>query len=109
MCDCKDIVKPLLYFCVAVTSFLVFIAVFAPAAPVWSLIRETVYERVPDLNVYRVSGTIWSGESEIQFRRFPPSLVTWQLSPVDLIKGVATIRVRAQGEGHSLEAQLEGA
>ncbi|MCH7741431.1 MAG: type II secretion system protein N [Proteobacteria bacterium] len=99
-------VKPLLYISIAVASFLMFIIVFAPATPVWSLIRETVHERVPDLNVYRVSGTIWSGESEIQFRRFPPSLVTWQLSPVDLIKGVAKIRVRAQGEGHLLEAEV---
>jgi len=98
-------VKPLFYFCVAVVSFLIFIVVFAPATPVWSLIRENVHERVPDLNVYRVSGTIWNGESEIQFRQFPPSLLTWQLSPLDLIKGVAKIKARAAGKGHLLEAE----
>ncbi len=98
--------KPLFYFCIAVVSFLIFIVVFAPATPVWSLIRGNVHERVPDLNVYRVSGTIWNGESEIQFRQFPPSLLTWQLSPVDLIKGVANITARAVGEGHALEAEI---
>ncbi|MCZ6503745.1 MAG: type II secretion system protein N [Gammaproteobacteria bacterium] len=98
--------KPLVYFFVAVVSFLVFIVVFAPATPVWSLIRGNVHERVPDLNVYRVSGTVWNGESEIQFRQFPPSLLTWQLSPVDLIKGVAKITARATGEGHALEAEI---
>ena len=86
-------------------SFLIFIVVFAPATPVWSLIRGNVHERVPDLSVYRVSGTIWNGESGIQFRQFPPSLLTWQLSPVDLIQGVAKITTRAEGEGHTLEAE----
>ena len=82
-----------------------FVIAFAPAAPVWSLIRETVLERAPDLNVYQVSGTIWNGESKIQFRQFPPSRVTWRMSPLDLIKGVVKIKARAQGDGHLLEAE----
>jgi Type II secretion system (T2SS), protein N len=96
--------KPLFYLSAALLSFLIFVTVFAPAAPVWSIIREDVQARVPDLNVYRVSGTIWNGESEVQFRQFPPSLLSWHLSPIDLIKGVAVIKATMTGEGHSLDA-----
>ena len=96
--------RPSLYIATAILSFLIFLVIFAPASPAWSLVDKDVHDRIPDLNVYRVGGTIWNGEAEIQFRHFPPSTLFWQLSPGDLIKGAANIHLSADGQGHSLRA-----
>lgn len=98
--------KPSLYIATAILSFLIFLVIFAPASPAWSLVREDVQKRIPDLKVYRVGGTIWNGEAEIQFRQFPPSALTWQLSPGELIiNGAANIHLSAHGQGHSFQAR----
>ncbi len=94
-----------LYIATAILSFLIFLVIFAPASPAWSLVREDVHDRIPDLKVYRVGGTIWNGEAEIQFRQFPPSALNWQLSPGELISGAANIHLSAHGQGHSFQAR----
>ena len=95
--------KSLLYICIGLISFLIFVVAFAPASTVWSSIRENVHKVAPDLNIYRVSGTIWNGESEMQFRQFPASLLTWKLSPAGLIRGIAQVQLNAAGQGHQVE------
>jgi hypothetical protein len=97
--------KPSLYIATAMLSFLIFLVIFAPASPFWSLVGEDVQDRIPDLKVYRVAGTIWDGEAEIQFRQFPSSTLNWQLSPGELISGAANIHLWANGPGHSLQAE----
>lgn len=97
--------KLLLYIATALLSFLVFLVIFAPASSAWSLVSEDVYNRVPDLNVFRVGGTIWDGQGEIQFRQFPTSALNWQLSPAKLINSTANFHFTAEGQGHSLQAE----
>lgn len=81
-----------------------FIVVFAPASSAWALVSEDVHNRIPDLRVFRIGGTIWNGEGEIQFRQFPPSTLNWRLSPGELIKRTANLHLTATGQGHSLQA-----
>jgi hypothetical protein len=97
--------KLILYIATAVLSFLIFLVIFAPASAAWSLIDKDVQDRIPDLNVSRVGGTIWNGEAEIQFRQFPPSTLNWQLSPGKLIQGTANIHLLVDGQGHSIKAE----
>ncbi len=97
--------KPPLYVLLAIVSFLVFTVAFAPASPVWSSIREDVHEAAPDLNLFGVSGTIWNGEGEMQFRQFPASLLTWKLSSTSLIRGIAKIQLSAAGQDHKVEGE----
>lgn len=98
--------KLFLYVATAIASFLAFLVVFAPASLVWSLISEEVVNRLPDLQVHQISGTIWDGESEIQFRQLPSSALTWQLSPLALASATARIHITVQGQGHSLQGQI---
>ncbi|MBV1877260.1 MAG: type II secretion system protein N [Pseudomonadales bacterium] len=73
-------------FCfVALISFLGFLLVRAPAAPIWSLLNNNANtnanQPLPDLQVLLVSGTVWDGLAELQYRDFPNSLLSWQLMP----------------------------
>jgi hypothetical protein len=97
--------KLILYIATAVLSFLIFLIIFAPASPAWSLIDKDVQDRIPDLNVSRVGGTIWNGQAEIQFRQFPPSTLNWQLSPGKLIQGTAKFHLLVDGQGHSIQSE----
>jgi hypothetical protein len=97
--------KLILYIATAVLSFLIFLVIFAPASVAWSLIDKDVQDRIPDLDVSRVGGTIWNGEAEIQFRQFPPSTLNWQLSPGKLIQGTANIHLLVDGQGHSIQTE----
>ncbi len=98
--------KIALYITIAILSFLVFILAFAPASPFWSLVQADVKKNIPDLNVYRVGGTVWDGQGEIQFRQFPPSTIFWHLSATQLLNRIADIQISAGGEGHELTARL---
>jgi hypothetical protein len=97
--------KLILYIATAVLSFLIFLIIFAPASAAWSLIDKDVQDRIPDLNVSRVGGTIWNGKAEIQFRQFPPSTLNWQLSPGKLIQGTANFHLLVDGQGHSIQSE----
>jgi hypothetical protein len=97
--------RTLIYILLAISSFLIFLLVYAPASPVWSLVSQDVSIRVPDLKVFRVGGTIWNGQGEVQYRRFPPSIIDWQLSPGKLLSQTAELHASAVGDGHDLKAQ----
>ncbi len=93
------------YILVAALTFIGFLIVFAPVSPVWSMVRDDVSKAVPELNVLSLSGSIWSGKGEVQFRQFPPSQVTWTISPFDLFGRTGRINITGVGEGHSLNAE----
>ncbi len=95
-----------LYIISALLSFFIFILAFAPASPFWSLVQADVKKNIPDLNIYRVGGTVWDGQGELQFRQFPPSTILWHLSATRLVNQIADIQIEAQGEGHELRARL---
>jgi len=89
-----------LYILIATVSFTLFLIAFAPASPAWVLIRDDVKTRVPDLNIFRVGGTVWTGEAEIQFRDFPPSTLSWDVHAAELIGGQLKADLTLIGEDH---------
>jgi len=95
------------YLSIAVIAFLGFLIAFAPASVLWSVIEKDVSRAVPDLKVMSVGGSIWSGKTEIQFRQFPSSRLSWTISPLNILSGTGSIRIIAEGNGHSMELEAD--
>ena len=93
------------YILIAALTFSGFLVVFAPASLVWSTVQGDVTKAVPDLSVIKMGGSIWHGKSEIQFRQFPLSKITWEISPLKLLRGAESISITADGHGHSLDIE----
>jgi hypothetical protein len=88
-----------LYGAVAILSFATFVVLFAPASAIWLLMRDTVSQRLPDLAVGAVSGTLWSGQADLQYRGFPPAALTFQLAFLPLLVGSAEWSTQLEGPG----------
>jgi hypothetical protein len=99
------------YILVSILAFTGFLIVFAPVSPIWSLVKEDATNVMPALTVLSAGGSIWNGKSQIQLHQFPPSRLTWEISPFELLKGKVATTARAVGDGHfmDLEAELNSA
>ena len=95
--------KASVYILAAIIAFTGFLIVFAPVSPIWSIVKEDVTKIIPELKVLGVGGSVWDGKSEIQFHQFPPSRVTWAISPFEILKGNAAIKATANGDGHFVD------
>lgn len=95
-----------LYVLAGLLSFCVFIIVFLPAAPVWRFLQPDVNTAVPDLVVYRVGGTVWTGEAELQYRQFPLSEANWTLAALPLLGGTAALGLDLSGPGLTASAAV---
>lgn len=93
----------LLYTGIGLIAFLAFVLVFAPASAAWLLIHDEVENAFPELRVYSVEGTIWSGSSQLQYQAFPVSRLSWRLKPRALLDGEADLDLTVSGEGLAFE------
>ena len=102
--------KPFLYFLAALLSFVFFIVLLAPAAPIWSLFYASygkeVFRRIPELTLSSLEGTIWEGQTDIHYRTFPTSHLQWQISPTDLLQKTVEAKLNVNGDAHNFEANL---
>lgn len=89
----------------ALITFCTFVVVFAPASLIWRFAEQQVLQQVPDLHVLRVGGTVWSGEAELVYRKFPTSELSWKISPGALLSGDIGSSLRLYGEGHDFVAE----
>lgn len=97
--------KYFLYCLIGLFSFLAFLLVTAPAAPVVSFFKADIESQVPDLRILAVNGSVWQGESTVVFRDFLPSTVHWDLQTTALLSGEALTDLVVTGEHHDLQAR----
>lgn len=95
------------YIFIALVSFLIFMVVLAPAGPIWGMFSPQVNQRIPDLRVLLVRGTIWDGSAELQYRLFPTSYLNWDTRGMALLGGSVETLVSLAGDGHDFKAHLE--
>ncbi len=88
-----------LYLSIGLASTLVFIVTFFPASAAWSLTGTGIREALPELEVTRVSGTLWEGEARLEWFDFPPARLDWDLDAGPLLAGVVSLRLTLQGRG----------
>jgi len=85
------------YIVAGILTFLVFILVMAPASLLVSLAGDNL-KQVPDLEIGRVDGRIWTGSAEVQYQGFP-AMVSWHLAALPLVLGRLSADVEVTGDG----------
>lgn len=102
--------KVLLYGLAAFLSFAFFIIIFAPAAPIWSLLYASygkeVFQRIPELKLFSIEGTIWKGKTNIHYRNFPTSQLSWDVSPLQVLQKIAEVDLDITGDAHNFETSV---
>ncbi|MEM7363327.1 MAG: type II secretion system protein N [Pseudomonadota bacterium] len=96
----------ILYVLAGLVAFLVCIAAFLPASPAWQQIVIPRLQSIPELVVTGVDGTIWNGRAGFSYRAFPPSTLTWSVSPLALAAAAGEGDLRLSGEGHDINAHV---
>ncbi len=91
-----------LYISTAIISGMVFAIIYAPAPLAYRMIEADI--NVPDLAIYGVHGSIWTGTAEIRYRSFPVTTLNWSLAPSSLLALRADLDLVASGSGHQLTA-----
>ncbi|MEX2489231.1 MAG: type II secretion system protein N [Pseudomonadales bacterium] len=94
----------LLYVGLGLSAFAAFAIIFAPASAVWLLIGDRVEATLPQLRVFSVDGTVWSGSSDFQYQEFPVSYLEWNLDPLSVFGGSADMDLNLTGEGLRIQA-----
>lgn len=94
----------LLYVSLGLSAFLAFAIIFAPASAVWMLIGDRVERILPQLRVFSIDGTVWSGSSDFQYQQFPVSYLKWNLDPLSVFDGSADMDLTLTGEGLQMQA-----
>lgn len=97
--------KGLLLGITAILSFVVFLALYAPAGVAYRFFKEDV-DRLPDTSIFRVGGTIWQGSADIRYRDFPGSRLDWSLAAFPLFSRITNLTLEVVGLGHELSANL---
>ena len=87
------------YGVIALVSFLSFLVITAPASLLLGSAAEDIRKQVPDLQIGKLEGSLWSGSTAIQYLELPATTMTWSLSPGPLLAGTAAAEFGAQAEG----------
>lgn len=88
-----------LYIAAFVFSFLAFVVAFAPARAIWPFVRDDVQTALPNLEVAAIDGTVWNGTALLRYRDFPETVLTWSLSPLQLLTGHLRVDAHLDGNG----------
>lgn len=96
--------RNLLYAAIGLITCLGFITVMAPASLLVAIVGDDLRE-VEHLAVGNVSGRIWQGEAEFQYRTFPPAVMAWELNVLPLLTGSISGPVTLAGDG--LDARFD--
>lgn len=95
-----------LYLLAGLVAFLICIAAFLPAGPAWQQIIIPRLQAIPELSVTGVDGTIWQGRAGLSYRAFPPSTLTWSVSPLALARGAGEGDLTLSGAGHQITGHV---
>ena len=95
-----------LYLIAAFVSFSLFLVIFAPASTLLFLVKDEINQRVPELVIDQVSGTVWDGQATLHYREFPPSLLNFRLDPMALAGGSADLALSLTGDFIDVEASV---
>ena len=87
----------LIWVVIGLVTSLGFIFIMAPANLAVSMAQDSL-GRIPDLEIGRVEGRIWSGNAQIQYRRFPAQ-VNWNLAALPLLIGSVSADIELHGDG----------
>ena len=88
---------------IALLTFCSFVVVYAPASLLWRFAEQHVVKQVPDLHIFGVDGTVWSGAAELVYRQFPASLLVWEVSPLPILRGEIETSLYLSGDGHDFD------
>ena len=94
-----------LYGITALISFLIFLSVFAPASLAFKFFQDDIAQ-IPDTSIFQITGSVWNGSADVQYRNFPNSKINWKLAPNSILEGSADLTFIASGESHELTGQL---
>ncbi len=97
--------KLVLYGITVIVSLLFFVIFYTPASLVYKLFQDDI-ARLPDTSIFQITGSIWNGSADIQYRNFPSSKINWILAPKSLPNGYAEFTLRASGVNHDLEGRF---
>ena len=94
-------VKKKTYFVAGILIFITSLLVMMPAR-ILSTNIERILSNQTDLQVGKISGTIWNGQIETKFKDLPKTTLSWDISFMSLIIG----RLQANGElnGEGIES-----
>ncbi|MBA57789.1 MAG: hypothetical protein CMQ40_01310 [Gammaproteobacteria bacterium] len=94
-------VKKKTYFVAGILIFITSLLVMMPAR-ILSTNIERILSNQTDLQVGKISGTIWNGQIETKFKDLPKTTLSWDISFISLIIG----RLQANGElnGEGIES-----
>ncbi|XOV90014.1 MAG: type II secretion system protein N [Pseudomonadota bacterium] len=97
--------RKVVYVLTGITTFLVFLVVFAPAALLWNLVKVDVLRTVPELQVLTVDGTVWQGDANLRFREFPVTDLNWTLAPLPLVRQQLAFSATLAGDGLNVASE----
>jgi hypothetical protein len=86
------------YLSIAVVTFVVFIAVMAPASLLLTLLEDQL-KHIPNLKIGNASGSLWNGQADLQYSNLPATTAMWSLKPLSLFTGTLAGDVRLSANG----------
>lgn len=97
--------KVVLFIALAAISFCGFLISLLPASLFFALLPAEI-KTADDLVIGQPLGTIWSGNTTIAFRNFPPSSVQWQFDGISINNATPAARYHLQitGPHHEITA-----
>lgn len=100
--------KPLMrYFSVGVPLYLLFLIALFPAVQAYRFAAEPLARALPELKLGGLEGTVWSGHARmLAYQRVLQGQASWQLSPLPLLFGKASLTALFQTQEGFLQSRL---
>jgi len=99
--------KILLYSLAAFVSFLLFLILSAPAAPLFSFFGKDLNNKLPELNISSIQGKMWNGQANLDYRTFPTSFLKWDMNTSSLFQKTVDFDLQIKGESHRFNANFQ--
>lgn len=95
------------YLMLGLPLYLVFLVALFPAAQAWRFAAEPLARAMPDLKISGLDGSVWSGRAGmVVFRQALLGEVNWQLSPLPLLLGEASLEAMLQSNDGYLQSHV---
>ena len=91
--------KKTAYLAIAFITFIAVITAFIPASMIVIVAGDELSKAAPDLKIGKLSGTIWRGETDLQFLDLPQVHTQWKLLPIPFILRTLSIKADITGTG----------
>ncbi len=96
-----------MYVGAGIIAFLGFIIAFAPASLLYSTVEAELGKVIPEMQLVKLSDTIWRGNALLKYRGFPDSTLSWRLAATPLITARISADIELTGEAHALSTHLD--